>query len=61
MFADPLTEWLAAFVRSIGIDVRAASLPKQTLLRHELRTAPRRRQGRAALPPHAALNRRMLA
>ena len=26
-FADPLTERLVAFVRSIGIDVRAAALP----------------------------------
>jgi hypothetical protein len=32
MFADPLTERLAAFVRSIGIDVRAATLPEKTVL-----------------------------
>jgi hypothetical protein len=32
MFADPLTEKLADFVRGIGIDVRAASLPEQTFL-----------------------------
>jgi hypothetical protein len=31
-FADPLTERLATFVRSIGIDVRAAALPDDTLL-----------------------------
>jgi hypothetical protein len=31
-FADPLTERLVAFVRSIGIDVRAASLPEKTVL-----------------------------
>ena len=32
MFADPLTERLAAFVRGIGIDVRAATLPDKTFL-----------------------------
>ncbi len=32
MFADPLTERLAAFVRSIGIDVCAAPLPEKTFL-----------------------------
>ena len=32
MFANPLTECLAAFVRGIGIDVRAATLPGDTLL-----------------------------
>jgi hypothetical protein len=32
MFADPLTERLASFVRSIGIEVRAASLPDETFL-----------------------------
>jgi hypothetical protein len=32
MFADPLTERLVAFVRSIGIDVRAAALPEKTFL-----------------------------
>jgi hypothetical protein len=32
MFADPLTERLVAFVRSIGIDVRAATLPDKTFL-----------------------------
>ena len=32
MFADPLTERLAAFVRSIGIDVRTAALPEETVL-----------------------------
>jgi hypothetical protein len=32
MFADPLTERLAVFVRGIGIDVRAAVLPQQTFL-----------------------------
>ena len=32
MFADPLTERLAQFVRSIGIAVRAATLPHQTFL-----------------------------
>jgi len=32
MFANPLTERLAAFVRGIGIDVRAADLPEQTFL-----------------------------
>ena len=31
-FADPPTERLAAFVRGIGIDVRAAALPKKTFL-----------------------------
>jgi hypothetical protein len=31
-FADPLTERLVAFVRSIGIDVRAAALPEKTIL-----------------------------
>jgi len=28
-FADPLTERLVAFVRGIGIDVRAATLPEK--------------------------------
>jgi hypothetical protein len=32
MFADPLTERLAAFVRGIGIEVRAATLPDKTFL-----------------------------
>jgi len=32
MFADPLTERLAAFVRGIGIEVRAATLPEKTFL-----------------------------
>jgi hypothetical protein len=32
MFANPLTERLAAFVREIGIDVRAAELPRPTFL-----------------------------
>jgi hypothetical protein len=32
MFADPLIEKLAAFVRGIGIDVRPASLPEPTFL-----------------------------
>jgi hypothetical protein len=31
MFADPLTERLAAFVRSVGIDVNAAVLDEPTL------------------------------
>jgi hypothetical protein len=31
-FADPLTERLASFVRSIGIDVRTATLPEKTVL-----------------------------
>jgi|HubBroStandDraft_4_1064222.scaffolds.fasta_scaffold25401_4 hypothetical protein len=31
-FADPLTDRLVAFVRSIGIDVRAAALPEKTVL-----------------------------
>ena len=31
-FADPLTERLVAFVRSIGIDVRTATLPEKTFL-----------------------------
>jgi hypothetical protein len=31
-FADPLTERLVAFVRSIGIDVRTATLPEKTVL-----------------------------
>jgi hypothetical protein len=31
-FADPLAERLAAFVRGIGIDVRAATLPEKTFL-----------------------------
>ena len=31
-FADPLTERLVAFVRSIGIEVRAATLPEKTIL-----------------------------
>jgi hypothetical protein len=31
-FADPLTERLVAFVRSIGINVRAATLPEKTVL-----------------------------
>jgi hypothetical protein len=32
MFADPLTERLVAFVRGIGIEVRAAALPEKTFL-----------------------------
>jgi len=32
VFRDPLTERLAAFVRGIGIDVRAAALPPDTFL-----------------------------
>jgi hypothetical protein len=32
MFADPLAEKLAAFVRSVGIDVRAATLDEPTFL-----------------------------
>ena len=32
MFANPLTERIAAFVRGIGIDVRAAELPDGTFL-----------------------------
>jgi hypothetical protein len=32
MFANPLTERLAAFVRGIGIDVRAETLPDKTFL-----------------------------
>ena len=32
MFANPLTDTLAAFVRSVGIDVRAAQLAKPTFL-----------------------------
>ncbi len=32
MFADPLTERLATFVRSIGIEVRTAMLPAGTFL-----------------------------
>jgi len=32
MFANPLTERLAEFVRGIGIDVRAGSLPDKTFL-----------------------------
>ncbi len=32
MFADPLTERLATFVRGIGIKVRAATLPADTFL-----------------------------
>lgn len=32
MFADPLTERLATFVRGIGIDTRAATLSEQTFL-----------------------------
>jgi len=32
MFANPLTERLAGFVRGIGIDVRAAELPEETFL-----------------------------
>ena len=31
-FADPLTERLVAFVRGIGIGVRAATLPEKTVL-----------------------------
>ena len=31
-FADPLTERLVAFVRGIGIEVRAAVLPEKTFL-----------------------------
>jgi hypothetical protein len=31
-FADPLTERLVAFVRGIGIEVRAAALPDKTFL-----------------------------
>jgi hypothetical protein len=31
-FADPLTERLVAFVRGIGIEVRAATLPDKTFL-----------------------------
>ena len=32
MFANPLTERLAQFVRDIGIDVRANELPDKTFL-----------------------------
>jgi hypothetical protein len=32
MFADPLIERLVTFVRGIGIDVRAATLPEKTIL-----------------------------
>lgn len=32
MFADPLTERLAAFVRGVGIEVRAATLSEPTFL-----------------------------
>jgi hypothetical protein len=32
MFADPLTERLAAFVRDIGLPLRAAALPADTIL-----------------------------
>lgn len=32
MFADPLTERLATFVHGIGIELRAATLPADTLL-----------------------------
>jgi hypothetical protein len=32
MFADPLTERLAAFVRSVCIEVRATALPEETFL-----------------------------
>jgi hypothetical protein len=32
MFADPLTGRLAAFVRGVGIEVRAATLPDDTFL-----------------------------
>jgi len=32
VFRDPLTERLAAFVRGIGIEVRAATLPHETFL-----------------------------
>jgi hypothetical protein len=32
MFADPLTDQLAKFVRSVGIDVRAATLAERTFL-----------------------------
>ncbi len=32
MFAHPLTERLATFVREIGIDVRPAELPEPTFL-----------------------------
>jgi hypothetical protein len=32
MFAEPLTERLAAFVRGVGIDVRRADLPEPTVL-----------------------------
>jgi hypothetical protein len=32
MLSDPLAEKLAAFARSVGIDVRAASLPEPTFL-----------------------------
>ena len=32
MFANPLTERMAAFVRTIGIDVQAATLPADTFL-----------------------------
>jgi hypothetical protein len=31
-FVDPLTERLVAFVRGIGIEVRAAALPEKTIL-----------------------------
>ncbi len=31
-FADPLTDRLVTFVRSIGIDVRTATLPERTVL-----------------------------
>jgi hypothetical protein len=32
MFANPLTERLAAFIRTIGIDVRSGTLPDKTFL-----------------------------
>jgi hypothetical protein len=32
IFTDPLTERLVAFVRSIGIEVRTATLPEKTVL-----------------------------
>ena len=41
MFADPVTERMAAFVRGIGIDVRAEPLPDGTFLPGlDIRQAP---------------------
>jgi hypothetical protein len=53
IFADPLTDRLAAFVRNIGIDVRAATLPQKTVQFYGKAVEPRRAVETGAEPyPH---------